>query len=146
MFALRPAGPAENGGFVIDVLPAVNELRYGDASEWLFDGDDCREDIPAFPPFIRFGKCECNFALKTLYTDNIGIVSLDGCPSEVVGDVDLSKCVSLKSLDGMPVSITGGDLVVPKMINEGYTELNSPHWFSDDSFIPVLKPRRDAKE
>ena len=69
-----------------------------------------------------------------------GIVSLDGCPSEVVGDVDLSKCISLKSLDGMPVSITGGDLAVPKMINDGYTELNSSHWFSDDSFIPVLKP------
>ena len=131
---------------MIDVLPAVNELRYGDASEWLFDGDDCREDIPAFPPFIRFGKCECYFALKTSYSDNIGIVSLDGCPSEVVDDVDLSKCVSLKSLDGMPVLITGGDLVVPKMINEGYTTLNSPHWFSDDSFIPVLKPRRDDKE
>ena len=46
----------------------------------------------------------------------------------------------------MPVLITGGDLVVPKMINEGYTTLNSPHWFSDDSFIPVLKPRRDDKE
>ena len=69
-----------------------------------------------------------------------GIVSLDGCPSEVVGDVDLSKCISLKSFDGMPVSITGGDLAVPKMINDGYTELNSSHWFSDDSFIPVLKP------
>ena len=143
-FALRPVGGS--GGFVIDVLPAVKELRYHDASQWLFDGDNCREDIPAFPPFIRFGKCECNFALKTSYIDNIGIVSLDGCPSEVVGNVDLTRCVSLKSLDGMPVSITGGDLVVPKMINDGYTELNSPHWFSDDSFIPVLKPRRDAKE
>ena len=76
----------------------------------------------------------------------MGIVSLDGCPSEVVGDVDLSKCISLKSLDGMPVSITGGDLAVPKMINDGYTELNSSHWFSDDSFIPVLKPYGSLKK
>ena len=76
----------------------------------------------------------------------MGIVSLDGCPSEVVGDVDLSKCISLKSFDGMPVSITGGDLAVPKMINDGYTELNSPHWFSDDSFIPVLKPYGSLKK
>lgn len=76
----------------------------------------------------------------------MGIVSLDGCPSEVVGDVDLSKCISLKSLDGMPVSITGGDLAVPKMINDGYTELNSSHWFSDDSFIPVLKPYGSQKK
>ena len=76
----------------------------------------------------------------------MGIVSLDGCPSEVVGDVDLSKCISLKSLDGMPVSITGGDLAVPKMINDGYTELNSSHWFSDDSFIPMLKPYGSLKK
>ena len=145
-FALRPVGGS--GGFVIDVLPVVNELQYGDASEGLFDGDNYREDIPAFPPFIRFGKCECNFALKTSYIDNNDkpFVSLDGCPSEVVGNVDLSNCFSLKSLDGMPVSIIGGDLLVPKMINYGYTELNSSHWFSDDSFIPVLKPRRDAEE
>lgn len=76
----------------------------------------------------------------------MGIVSLDGCPSEVVGDVDLSKCISLKSLDGMPVSITGGDLAVPKMINDGYTELDSSLWFSDDSFIPVLKPYGSPKK
>lgn len=76
----------------------------------------------------------------------MGIVSLDGCPSEVVGDVDLSKCISLKSLDGMPVSITGGDLAVHKMINDRYTELNSSHWFSNDSFIPVLKPYGSLKK
>lgn len=76
----------------------------------------------------------------------MGIVSLDGCPSEVVGDVDLSKCISLKSLDGMPVSITGGDLALPEMINDGYTELDSSLWFSDDSFIPVLKPYGSLKK
>ena len=76
----------------------------------------------------------------------MGIVSLDGCPSEVVGAVDLSKCISLKSLDGMPVSITGGDLALPKMINDGYTELDSSLWFSDDSFIPVLKPYGSLKK
>lgn len=123
VFVLRPV---RSGGFVIDVSPAAKDLRYSRDSEWLFDGDDPREDIPAFPPFIRFGKCCCNFSLRTVYDDNIGIVSLDGCPSEVDGDVDLTRCVSLKSLDGMPVSIACDELTVPKMINDGYIELNSP--------------------
>lgn len=130
---------------MIDVSSAAKDLCYSRESKWLFDGDDPREDIPAFPPFIRFGKCDCNLALRTAYDDNIGIVSLDGCPSEVVGCVDLSRCVSLKSLDGMPLLIACDELVVPKMIKDGYTELNSSYWFSDDSFIPTLRSRPGGK-
>lgn len=55
---------------MIDVLPVVQNLYYSEKSEWLFNGKDSspRKDIPAFPPFIRFGKCECSFQLRTVYS------------------------------------------------------------------------------